>query len=204
MTINVHHTSHRTIMKADFMAELLHSIRTVPTHPIEPSITVPVLNYCHLVSAASSGITSKVTSMHEYAMWTWTHLSYLSLWGESLNESYESPYCIPRPDASVQPQCAALLAMHAGLLHLLVPTELESPPDWQSEFILSVRSMLHVCSSCLVFQTPQSTQDKQSWVDITWWNTFICKCVFNTSKYNQQRGLKWIHWSTIGTRTQFT
>lgn len=39
--------------------------------------------------------------------------------------------------------------MHAGLLHLLVPTELESPPDWQSEFILSVRSMLHVCSSCL-------------------------------------------------------
>lgn len=39
--------------------------------------------------------------------------------------------------------------MHAGLLHLLVPTELDSPPDWQSEFILSVRSMLHVCSSCL-------------------------------------------------------
>lgn len=46
-------------------------------------------------------------------------------------------------------QWAALLAMHAGLLHLLVPTELDSPPDWQSEFMLSVRSMLHVCSSCL-------------------------------------------------------
>lgn len=46
--------------------------------------------------------------------------------------------------------------MHAGLLHLLVPTELDSPPDWQSEFILSVRSMLHVCSSCL-----------QAWVEQT-------------------------------------
>lgn len=49
----------------------------------------------------------------------------------------------------MQPQLAALLAMHAGLLHLLVPTELDIPPDWQSEFMLSVRSMLHVCSSCL-------------------------------------------------------
>lgn len=77
------------------------------------------------------------------------HFPYLSLWGESLRESYESPYCIPGPDVSVQPQWAALLAMHAGLLHLLVPTELDSPPDWQSEFMLSVRSMLHVCSSCL-------------------------------------------------------
>lgn len=52
--------------------------------------------------------------------------------------------------------------MHAGLLHLLVPTELDSPPDWQSEFMLSVRSMLHVCSSCLqpwvehtLIQTPR-------------------------------------------------
>lgn len=75
--------------------------------------------------------------------------AHLSLCGESRRESYESPYCIPGQDASVQPQLAALLAMHAGLLHLLVPTELDIPPDWQSEFMLSVRSMLHVCSSCL-------------------------------------------------------
>lgn len=80
---------------------------------------------------------------------TRSSLAHLSLCGESLSESYESPYCIPGHDMSVQPQLAALLAMHAGLLHLLVPTELDIPPDWQSEFMLSVRSMLHVCSSCL-------------------------------------------------------
>lgn len=39
--------------------------------------------------------------------------------------------------------------MHAGLLHLLVPTEDESTPEGQSDSTLSVRSRLHVFSSCL-------------------------------------------------------
>ena len=59
---------------------------------------------------------------------------------------------MPGPAPPRPPRWAALQArasMQAGLLHLLVPTDEDSAPDWQSEFILSVLSMLHVLSSCL-------------------------------------------------------
>lgn len=77
--------------------------------------------------------------------------SHLSLCGESPSESNESSYCRPGRWGTVEPQCAARLAlasMHAGLLHLLVPTEDDIMPG-ESERTLSVRSRLHVRSSCL-------------------------------------------------------
>lgn len=79
-------------------------------------------------------------------------LAHLSLCGESPSESKESPYCRGCRWGSVKPQCAARLArasMHAGLLHLLVPTEDDIMPEGQSERTLSVRSRLHVLPSCL-------------------------------------------------------
>lgn len=78
--------------------------------------------------------------------------AHLSLCGESPSESKESPYCRAGRWGSVKPQCAARLArasMHAGLLHLLVPTEDDIMPEGQSERTLSVLSRLHVLPSCL-------------------------------------------------------
>lgn len=43
----------------------------------------------------------------------------------------------------------ARASTHAGLLHLLVPTEDSIIPDWESEVRLSVRSKLQVWLSCL-------------------------------------------------------
>lgn len=76
----------------------------------------------------------------------------LSLCGESRSESTESRYCIMgRRESSMQKAAPrrARASTHAGLLHLLVPTEDSIIPDWESEVRLSVRSRLQVWLSCL-------------------------------------------------------
>lgn len=76
----------------------------------------------------------------------------LSLCGESRRESTESRYCVMGLRESSMQKAAprrARASTHAGLLHLLVPTEDSIIPDWESEVRLSVRSKLHVWLSCL-------------------------------------------------------
>lgn len=76
----------------------------------------------------------------------------LSLWGESRRESTESRYCVVGLRWSSMQKVAprrARASTHAGLLHLLVPTEDSIIPDWESEVRLSVRSKLQVWLSCL-------------------------------------------------------
>lgn len=76
----------------------------------------------------------------------------LSLWGESRRESTESRYCVVGRRCSSRQKVAprrARASTHAGLLHLLVPTEDSIIPDWESEVRLSVRSKLQVWLSCL-------------------------------------------------------
>lgn len=102
--------------------------------------------------------------------------AHLSLCGESPSESKESPYCRGCRWGSVKPQCAARLArasMHAGLLHLLVPTEDDIMPEGQSERTLSVRSRLHVLPSCL--RKKDRKQDRKKAQLLTQW---FSKCVF--------------------------
>ena len=76
----------------------------------------------------------------------------LSLCGESRRESTESRYCVMGLRESSMQKAAprrARASTHAGLLHLLVPTEDSIIPDWESEVRLSVRSKLQVWLSCL-------------------------------------------------------
>ena len=51
--------------------------------------------------------------------------------------------------------------MHAGLLHLLVPTEDDIMPG-ESDMMLSVRSKLHVRSSCLKYRETGRRRDHET------------------------------------------
>lgn len=54
----------------------------------------------------------------------------------------------------------ARASTHAGLLHLLVPTEDSIIPDWESEVRLSVRSKLQVWLSCLQIKTDMESKQR--------------------------------------------
>lgn len=85
----------------------------------------------------------------------------LSLCGESRSESTESRYCVVgRRESSMQKAAPrrARASTHAGLLHLLVPTEDSMIPDWESEVRLSVRSRLQVWLSCLWIKAPRDSE----------------------------------------------
>lgn len=98
------------------------------------------------VSGTEGWLSSAVPEQHQAVG------SDLSLCGESRRESTESRYCVMGLRESSMQKVAprrARASTHAGLLHLLVPTEDSIIPDWESEVRLSVRSKLQVWLSCL-------------------------------------------------------